>query len=380
MATRMKGLNWMVAIAVGALVGTKGTAEEDAASLSERVRQLEDRVRQVETSRPNGYLPIHLGGYGELHYNRLDGRGGAPDKREADLHRFVLFVGHEFSPSVRFNSEIEWEHTAAGANHKGYVQIEQAYLDFDLTAAHTLRAGVFVLPIGILNEIHEPTTFYGVERNRVENRIIPTTWFEGGAGLLGRIGSGWEYALYGHTGLKTTEDKPYEIRSGRQKVSYADSSDPAFTAALRWSGAGIAVGAAAQYQSDITQGTNPEAGAAWLGAVHLDARQGPVGLRALYAEWQLDGSGPKAAGADRQLGWYLELSYRWRPSLGLFSRYSLTDELAGSSESESQKRQWDVGMNWWPHEQVVVKADYQRQSNADGKNQNGINLGLGYQF
>jgi hypothetical protein len=40
----------------------------------------------------------------------------------------------------------------------------------------------------------------------------------------------------------------------------------------------------------------------------------------------------------------------------------------------------DFGVNWWPHEQVVVKADYQLQHNTDTKNQSGVNLGVGYEF
>ena len=51
-----------------------------------------------------------LGGYGELHYNNLDGSGGGKDKKEIDLHRFVLFIGHEFNeiyvciPNSRLNT------------------------------------------------------------------------------------------------------------------------------------------------------------------------------------------------------------------------------------------------------------------------------------
>ncbi|OUR86695.1 porin, partial [Methylophaga sp. 42_8_T64] len=32
-----------------------------------------------------------IGGYGELHYNNLEGKNGASDKEEVDFHRFVLF-------------------------------------------------------------------------------------------------------------------------------------------------------------------------------------------------------------------------------------------------------------------------------------------------
>jgi hypothetical protein len=116
-----------------------------------------------------------IGGYGEVHYNNLDGSGGASDKEEIDLHRFVLFVGHEFNEDIRFFSEIEYEHGVAGDGQVGEVEVEQAYVEFDLNDRHLARTGVALLPVGIINETHEPTTFYGVERNPVEKDIIPAT-------------------------------------------------------------------------------------------------------------------------------------------------------------------------------------------------------------
>jgi hypothetical protein len=323
---------------------------------------------------------VQIHGYGELHYNNLTGKGGAADKDEIDIHRFVLFFGYEFNERIRFNSELELEHTVSGDEQPGYLQVEQAYLDFDLNDAHTARAGLFILPVGLLNQHHEPGRFYGVERNRVENRILPTTWFEGGLGVLGSPGAGWSYEAYLHSGLKTSSNSLYAVRSGRQKVAEADASDPAATLALRWSKPGILLGGTVHYQSDLTQGQDPEAGAALLGEMHADLRRGPFGVRMLYAEWKLDGDGPVAFGADRQYGWYVEPSYRINDQIGLFGRYSEWNEQAGDSSLRTGKRQWDAGVNWWPHEQVVVKADVQYQDNQDGKSQNGFNLGLGYEF
>jgi opacity protein-like surface antigen len=103
-------------------------------------------------------------------------------------------------------------------------------------------------------------------------------------------------------------------------------------------------------------------------------------LRALHAEWALAGDGPESVDADRQYGWYIEPSYRIAKSVGVFARYGEWDNQAGSSDTASLKRQWNAGANWWPHEQVVAKLDYQWQDNKNGKDQNGINLGVGYEF
>jgi len=70
--------------------------------------------------------------------------------------------------------------------------MEQAFLEFDVNDNNSIRAGIILVPIGIINETHEPSTFYSVERNNIEKYIIPTTWREGGVSLTGRFA---QYAL-----------------------------------------------------------------------------------------------------------------------------------------------------------------------------------------
>lgn len=352
-----------------------------AEELGDRVQALEADVAELKQASLRTALDdAQVHGYGELHYNNLSGRGGASDKDSMDFHRFVLFFGYDFTDRTRFNSELELEHSLSGDEKPGEMEIEQAFIDFDLNEGHTARAGLFLVPVGLLNPTHEPPRFYGVERNSVEKHILPTTWWEAGAGLHGQLGAGWSYEAYLHSGLKTSTNGAYAVRSGRQKVAEADASDMAATIAAKWSAPGLTVGGAAQYQSDITQGADPDAGAAWLGEVHAEIRQGPLGLRALYAEWTLDGSGPESMGADSQYGWYVEPSYRVVDTVGVFARYSEWDNQAGDSDSSGRKSQWEAGVNWWPHEQVVLKADYQKQDNEDDKDQDGVNLGVGYEF
>ncbi|MBI5460962.1 MAG: porin [Gammaproteobacteria bacterium] len=319
-----------------------------------------------------------IGGYGELHYNNLEGEGGASDKDEIDLHRVVLFFGHEFNERTRFFSEIEYEHANTEAN--GVVELEQAYIDFDLTDTQHARAGMFLLPVGIMNETHEPPTFYGVERNPVEKNIVPVTWSAGGASLFGELGRGFSYDLAAHEGLNTSAANDYLVREGRQSTSEADASNLAYTARLKWTGMpGVELAASLNRQTDLTQGADSSAGSANLFETHGIFSRGPFTLKALYAQWDLDGSGPAAIGADEQSGWYVEPSYKLNDQWGVFTRYNLWDNAAGDSTG-SEKKQWDVGMNFWPHPDVVVKADYQQQDNDSGANQDGFNLGVGYQF
>lgn len=368
-----------------ALEARLNALETENQLLKRQQKATEQRVDTVqEEAKPSGSAGwaenSRIGGYGELHYNNLDGEGGASDKEEIDLHRFVLFFGHQFNERTRFFSELELEHSIAGEGKKGEIELEQAYVEFDLNTHHRAKAGLFLLPVGLINETHEPPVFYGTERNPIEKEIIPATWWAGGTGLSGELGSGFGYDIAIHEGLATTAAKGYKPRDGRQKTSEARAEEIAYTARLKWSGLpGLSLAAALQHQSDITQNLDATAGSANLFEVDGVFNHGPFTLKALYARWTLEGSGPAAIGADEQFGGYIEPSFKLNEQWGLFARYNLWDNSAGAGTA-SEKRQTDAGVNYWPHPDVVLKADYQWQDNDDDKNQNGFNLGVGYQF
>lgn len=376
-------LSTLAAATITALIGAPAMAapglEQQVEQLGKEVDELKQEVAKQKSAH-GGSGATSIGGYGELHYNSLD------SKDEMNFHRFVLFFGHRFNERLRFFSEVELEHSlvkdTSNASGPGEVELEQAYLDFSLNDAHSARAGLFLVPVGILNETHEPPTFYGVERNPVETDIVPTTWWEGGLGLNGRFGTGFGYDVALTSGLKvpTSGSSAYKVRSGRQKVAKADANNAAVTARLKWTGApGIELATTVQRQDDITQSTVADsvAGTATLWEAHAVLERGPFGLRALYATWDLDGTGPKALGRDEQKGWYVEPSFKLTPKFGVFARFNEWDNEAGDA-TDSKKKQKDFGFNYWPHEQVVLKFDVQRQSGT--ANDDGFNLGLGYMF
>ncbi len=362
------------------------------AQAEETDQKAEAAVAAVEQGAASGASSLasktRIGGYGELHYNNLEGTGGAADKTEFDFHRFVLYFNHDFSDSIRLFTELELEHAlvedTANGSGPGEIELEQAYIEFDLNENHRAKGGLFLIPVGILNETHEPNTFYGVERNPVEKDIIPTTWWAGGAGLSGRLGGGFSYDLAVHEGMSVpvTGSSAFKVRNGRQKTAKAEGGDTAATARLKWTGIpGLEVAGTIQHQADIAQGNSADAGSANLVELHTAWQQGPFGLRALWARWNLTGSAPEALGRDEQEGWYIEPSWRFSERFGVFARFNQWDNEAGNGDADnSQKEQVDFGFNWWPHANVVIKADYQKQDNDSGSNQDGFNLGIGYQF
>ena len=356
----------------------------------------EAAVEYIETIELPGSSPswtdrTALGGYGELHYNNLD------SNKEIDFHRFVLYFSHEFTDSIRLFSEFELEHAltedTADGSGSGEVELEQAWLEFDLTSEHRLRAGLDILPIGITNWTHEPPTFFGVERNRVENVIIPTTWLEAVLGFNGEVAPGWNYDLYVHSGLDApvTGGNAFRIRSGRQKVAKADPHDAAVTGRLRYTGyPGLEIGVSGQYQQDLTQGDGGFDIDATLIEGHIALRRGNFGIKALGARWDLDdgpaGIGPASNGRDEQYGYYLEPALyfdapgRLPGEVGLFARYSRVDDRAGN-DADTDIEELVAGLNYWPTPNTVIKFDVQNEIDGDDVDDNdGFNLGLGYSF
>jgi len=327
-----------------------------------------------------------IGGYGELHYNNLSAEDPAGDVEAIDFHRFVLYFGHEFNEKTRFYSELELEHSFiadSGGGTPGEVELEQAFVEFDLRPGLYSKAGLFLLPVGILNETHEPPTFYGVERNNVENIIIPSTWWEAGAGMNGRMGSSWDWNVAFTSGLQmpTTGSNAFRVRSGRQKVAKALASDGAITGRVRYLGIpGLQAGMTLQYQFDPSQAANDGLDDGTLLEAHVNYQRSGFGLRALYSRWDFSGDAVEAAGADVQTGWYVEPSYRLNQYLGFYTRYSEVE----AARDQDQFDQWELGFNWWPAENVVVKFDYRDRSHnldsAGGRDFKGIDLGLGYSF
>jgi hypothetical protein len=362
-------------------------AARDAGQRADAVADVVEAIENLPPVAATERQQTHVGGYGELHYNNID------SKNEIDFHRFVLYASHDFSDRIHFFSELEVEHALIedtdDGSGPGEVELEQAWLGFDLTDKHQLRAGLDVLPIGLINYTHEPDTFFGVERNRVETVIIPSTWWEALLSMNGEIAPGWNYNVALHSGLDTpaTGSNAFRIRSGRSKVAEARANDPAITGALRYTGmAGVEIGISGQYQNNVTQGQDSLDIDGTLIEGHIALRRGMFGLRALGARWDLDGGpagfGPAANGRDEQYGYYVEPAlFLDAPGvlpgeLGVFARYSYVDDRAGA-DADSEVEEVYAGLNYWPYPGVVFKLDIQ---NGISGTDDGFNLGMGYSF
>lgn len=341
-------------------------------------------------------------GYGEINVNRPS---AARDAR-ADLRRFVFGIHHRFDERTRLVSEVELEHAVTSSGDQGEVALEQAYVEYQLGAAWAARAGLVLVPMGFLNEVHEPTTYYGVERNFVETAIIPTTWREGALQIVGALESGFTI----QAGLSTSFDlnrwdaasadgRESPLGSVHQEMQLARAHDVAGFAALDWRGLpGLQLGGAA-FAGRASQG-QPGTPRATVVLWDVHARWTPwrLDLAALYARGSISGTAalnaplvgsPTLIPAAFQ-GWYLQAACRaWSQgnlALAPFLRYERFN--TGSSYADlgpgltppalETEGVLTAGLSFHLTPGVVLKADVQRFRVATERNR--VDLGVGWSF
>ena len=341
-----------------------------------------------------------VGGYGELHYNEPDGT----TRGKLDFHRFVIYLGHTFTEKLSFKSEVEIEHTRleAGSAEGGELALEQAYLDWRFSESIGLKAGIILPPIGIINQVHEPTTFNGVERPNVERYIIPTTWRESGAGIYGTISEGVQYQIYLVAGLLAQDFSGSSgIRGGRQKAFESSPANPSVTGRLDFVPAPELQLGTSFFIGNTTDGNeNLGQGRFSLISGDLQFTHDHFTLRALGAFESLTDVDKINAAFGNDVGesmhgYYIEGAYDVLPlfapecdySLDLFVRYERYKTHAGGPASQAfvisgraDRNETTLGATFKPTYNTVFKFDYQFFNNAASANTKQFNLGLGYSF
>lgn len=176
---------------------------------------------------------LNIGGYGEVHF----AQPFIKDYSKAgtlDVHRLVMFLGYNFSKKTQFVSEIEFEYASE-------LWVEQAFLQHKINKYINFKAGLILVPMGIINEYHEPTTFNGVERPIIDNIIAPSTWREVGAGFSGTLlPASLKYQVYMFGGLNGYDTKGVfngkGFRNGRLKGSKAYANSIATSGKIEYFG------------------------------------------------------------------------------------------------------------------------------------------------
>lgn len=342
-------------------------------------------------------------GYGEINYNRPTRK---TSDSQIDVRRIVLGVQHRFSENTKFVGEFEFEHAVTSATDRGEVAVEQAYIEHQIRPNLAAKAGLFLIPVGLLNENHEPTAFYGVERNFIETAIIPSTWREAGVQLVGSTEGGFTWNAGVSTGFDLTkwdsqsgDGKESPLGSIHQEGQLAKAKDLAVFGAVNWRGVpGLQVGGSVfsggaghgQLAGAKPRITVYDIHARWtpgkwdMSAVYARATISNTGrLNVLYA----GDSTPIPANFD---GGYVQAAYNiWSQGdykltpFARIERFNTAKTYAGfpaglSRSADGYERVATLGANFQIAPGVVVKTDYQRFS--VNKDANRFNVGLGYAF
>ena len=346
---------------------------------------------------------LSIGGYGEFIY-----KGNQNGVDQTDAQRAILYFGYKFSDKWVFNSEIEIEHGSTGApgrNKGGSVSLEFGYLDYMHSDTVNFRAGLLLSPMGLINQLHEPTAFLASNRPQTESRIIPSTWRERGAGFYGDVGD-FAYQTYLMTALDAEGFSDSGLRGGRGKGARTPSDDMSFISRVDYVGVnGLTLGGSlsvGQHGQDNVNAANVDIGSAstMMYELHVDYRTGPWVFRALYAAADIDsddvvkfnnaqGNAPGDELAESMNGFYGEVAYdvmnliapgataQVRP----FVRWEQIDTQAtmapgGTADPSKDNQIVTMGVNYKPIPQVVIKADYEHWEDKNDR----FNIVFGYVF
>jgi len=346
-----------------------------------------------------------IGGYGELTLN-----APAIGPSVIDLRRLVLFVGHNFNDRIRFYSELEVEHAVASSTDQGEFEVEQAYLDGLFTRHFNLRAGLIIMPVGIINVYHEPPTFNGVDRPDVDLLVIPSTWREAGFGAFGEITEGLSYQVYLTSGFNangfTAESG---IAEGHQEAQLASASTFGAVARLTYEPMLATIVGVSAYGGTSGNTLHDTVGNVPLGLFEADARTRYRGFSA-RAELAFLFIGDTAAlntafttGTSEQMGaiavasqlrgGYVEAGYDvlrllapgTAQDLTVFFRYDYANTqaavAAGFTANPAFIRYTEtVGLVYRPIREVGLKADYRRHEFGAGPSYNELATALTWMF
>ena len=344
---------------------------------------------------------VSFAGYGEMLLENFDGENeagasGAPTTR-LDFLRAVLYAGYRFDDRFLVNSEIEIE-------HGNEIFVEFAYVDYLASEHLTVRGGLLLLPLGLVNEFHEPNVFLGARRPETEQRILPSTWRENGAGILGSAGM-LNYRAYVTNGLNGAGFSSAGLRGGRQRGIQARAANLAFSGRVDLTpvpglsgGVGLYHGGSGQEQV-VLDGARLDVDTRVI-EVHGQAQVRGFDLRALFAQASVDQAGQASralrlpAGspiAEAMQGGYVQAGFNvlsqfnTQRALTPYVRYEHVDTQhripAGFVRDRSRDGLFTtLGVELKPIPNVVLKTDYQWITNEGGTGRNQLNINLGYAF
>ena len=397
---------------------------------------------------PSSAQRLTVGGYGEValtrnFYSDNVYRYSSASKHVGEQHgRFdlphaVVYLGYDFGSGWTMQTEIEFEHLGTGTEVEkefeeagewenevergGEVELEQFWIQKSFLPQLNVRMGHLVVPVGGLNNRHEPLNFFTVYRPEGEYTILPSTWHDTGVSIWGQSGS-WRYEAMLVSGLdamlftrdnfvKNGAHTPYPFQVANHP-GVAARVDKAFPRGLDMGLSGYynrAFNNTFPYEEPTASYMEGVKGDAWIVAydfryigkrliVRGNADYGQFSDAKAISKYKsskgaASGSpysdtpvGDAAVAAGVEAGYdILPLVSKKHPGqkLYVFGRYEYYDPyIARSGQGTynyTSKHRIAAGINWVPIPEIAVKAEYSHRFLQAGYNpEPSISLGVAY--
>ena len=381
------------ATAVAATLATPALAQADPAAPAPPAAAARDTGPKIKSAAGPGGRNITafdrntqngIGGYYDVEFVQPF----SPTARGSffDNHRLILQTSSYMHDNLMFNAEIEFEHGGLINNltNDGELKIEQAWADWRVGDALGLRAGVLLVPFGIVNVLHDSDVRETTARPLMANAIIPTTWMDAGIGAHGVLYPTEDlmvsYEAILTNGLNDQISAADGLRKARPSLKADNNGNKAEAARVGVSPwLGLEVGLNGYYGAYDVTGTR----GLWMGGADLGWTVGPAELVAEYARVGSSGGSTLLAGktalsavpTDMQ-GYYVEGRYRFFPSIledtflgrgGGFERATFTFFARGGAADTdlaladaTDKLEMVVGVNYRPIQTFVPKLEFRR--------------------
>ena len=376
-------------------LGQDKTQEQRIEALEKQLIELKGQAGKPDYLQQAASKGLTFNFYGTLKYKS----GGGSQK--ADPHRMVLIPSYKLSDYAKFMAELEFEHGGVkdGANDRfsGAIELEQMYIDVQLTDNITWRSlGVSLIPVGTINEHHEPDLFYSAYRPQIYKQLIPTTWMEMSTGIHGDIPQvdGLSYNLLisqgpdansGNQARGTDTASKWSLKNMRPDMNNNNFDDIATTLKLGYDSGGFS-GSVSTYQSKLTNSDGESSDMdLYVASAAYRFQEGSLkGLELIgdYAVWDFGTPANITDSAvgditwDEQKGYRLEAAYhipRGDNELVPFVRHEKFDA-GGATVNEKEYfttgAMYKFGDNW------EIKASYMKQKGGA----NELQLAVGVQF
>ena len=342
-------------------------------------------ITQMSIAQDGFFEPGYsIGGYGEMHYNSLK-TGDADATKKMDFHRFIIYYGYNWTEKWSFKSEVELEHNYV-KDGNGELELEQAFVNYH-TDKIGFQAGVILPSVGLMNDFHEPTVFFSVERPEYSKYIIPTTWFGNGIAMYGQSKSfSWKAVIHeGLNGDGIASQWNQGIRGGRQKGYKSNAQELLYNGRIAYTGiSGLRIGSS----YTTTKALRSEGGVNPIGVslIEFHTKYAANGVM-VVAEW--GNISYTNHSVNSSTGYYVDFGYNIGKMLNLDGKLypwiRITDINPGVGHESENKKHYSkmmLGVIYKPINQIAFKLDYgiKTYSNTEADESTLINLGVGYSF